>query len=56
MSIVIKEIQVRTTVEKTLGNAPEVTPELTDKLKTELKRELLRMLRKELARQQNKKR
>lgn len=56
MSIVIKEIHVRTTVEKALGTSPEISPEMLDKLKTDLKRELQRMVRKEWNSQQGKKR
>lgn len=56
MSIVIKEIHVRTTVEKALETSPELTAGVLDKLKSDLKRELLRTVRKEWNLQQGKKR
>lgn len=48
MTIVIKEMQVRATVEKSLSSGNAVTPEMLERMRDELKRELLRTLRKEL--------
>lgn len=56
MAIVIKEIQVHTTVEKSLPASPRLTPEIAEKLKADLKKELLRVLRREVGAQRNNKR
>lgn len=56
MSIVIKEIQVHTTVEKEYLPRQEVTQTMLEKMKQELKKELQKMIRKEINLTHNKER
>lgn len=56
MSIVIKEIQVHTSVEKPLSSPPSITRAQIERIKQELKKELLKVIRREISSTHNKER
>lgn len=56
MSIVIKEIQVHTSVEKEPLSQPGLSVAQLEQLKYDLKKELLKIMRRELSSKRNKER